>query len=136
MDTASSRHNMIDAHVNSQRLWLHVQGLHRFKPGKKSWTEKEKWTKSHSPNQESICQVIPVGKEKNNQFSNRVHFYITHTIWYFMHTFVQWIIKIKSLSYKYVWLSSNKLDQKSFDLTPLTHRILLNMFKLFVWLKG
>lgn len=30
--TMSSRHNKTDAHMNSQRLWQHAQGLHRFKP--------------------------------------------------------------------------------------------------------
>lgn len=80
MDTASSRHNMIDAHVNSQRLWLHVQGLHRFKPGKKAGLRRKREQKVTVLTKKSICKVIPVGKEKINQFSNTVHFYITHTI--------------------------------------------------------
>lgn len=30
--TVSTRHNRTDTHINSQRLWQHVQGQHRFKP--------------------------------------------------------------------------------------------------------
>ena len=31
-ETVSSRHSRTDAHMNSQRLWKHAQGSHRFKP--------------------------------------------------------------------------------------------------------
>jgi hypothetical protein len=31
-ETTSSRHNEAEADINSQSLWQHAQGLHRFKP--------------------------------------------------------------------------------------------------------
>lgn len=30
-ESMSSRQNTIDAHINSQRMWQFIQGLHRFK---------------------------------------------------------------------------------------------------------
>lgn len=71
--------------------------------------------------------------EKKSVFSSEVHFYITHTVSYFMHTFVEWIVKIRSVNYKSARLFLNKLGQKSFALTPLTHRILVSIIKWFYW---
>lgn len=34
VDDSMDTHNMMNAHVNSQRLWLHAQGLHGFKQDK------------------------------------------------------------------------------------------------------
>jgi hypothetical protein len=32
--SVSSRHHGADAHMNAQRLWQYMQGLHRFNPNK------------------------------------------------------------------------------------------------------
>lgn len=44
-ETASSKHNRADAHMNSQILWKYIQDLHRLKPDKilaqKMWTGRQ-----------------------------------------------------------------------------------------------
>ena len=37
METVSYRHDRTDAHMNSQRLWQHAQGLHSFKSESQHW---------------------------------------------------------------------------------------------------
>lgn len=63
-ETASSRHNRADAHMNSQKLWKYIQDLHRFKQDKILKQDKkcELDTKSHhSP---SSLPLIPSGRRK------------------------------------------------------------------------
>lgn len=54
----SSRYNRIDAHINSQRLWQHTQGLHRFKAW--GFQLKGKWLQGPSP----VMKQFSAGKGK------------------------------------------------------------------------
>lgn len=69
--TASSRHQMIDRYMISQRLWHHAQDFRMFIADKNKSTEKGKWTQSLStPRQEVICNWDLLLEKKKTVFSN------------------------------------------------------------------
>lgn len=70
-ETASSRHNRTNTHMNSQRL-LHCElDMHIFKPEKIHSINKDRQTQCPIPHQEAICHWHLPGNQKTF-FSNGV----------------------------------------------------------------
>ena len=69
--TVSSKHTRTDVHRNSERLWQHTEGQHRFRLDEVPVLTGGKWKQAPTPSQEAICNRYPLAEEKL-VFSNGV----------------------------------------------------------------